>query len=148
MPRISLFDGDTMRNILLSVMVAAVAVTTACGDSSGPGTSAVGTYSLQTVNTKTLPFTFYDDGTQKIEVLSDVYTLSANGTYTNQTVIRTTTGGTSTTDNLSSNGTYKQSGSSITLTDSSDSTDQVTGTLNGSTFTINVSGTVLVYTKS
>jgi hypothetical protein len=138
-----------MRKLFLSTLAAAVAVTTACGgdSSTGPGATVAGTYTLQTVNSKTLPFVLYDDGTQKIEVISDVYNISAGGTYTNQTVVRTTAGGTASTDTLSSNGTYKQSGNSLTLTDAADSTDQVTGTLSGSTFTINVEGVTLVYTR-
>jgi hypothetical protein len=132
-------------------MLAATAVlTTACGgdSSTGPGASVVGTYSLQTVNSKALPYVAYDDGTEKIEVLSDSYTLTATGTYTNETVVRTTIGGTPTTDTYSYDGTYTQSGNTVTLTDSQDPTDVVSATVSGSTFTISVQGLVLVYTRS
>lgn len=139
-----------MRRLLLSFFAATAVLTTACGgdSSTGPGANVVGTYSLQTVNSKALPVTVYDDGTQKIEVTSDTYALSANGTYTNETIVRTTQGGTSSSDTLSYDGTYKQSGNSVTLTDSADPTDQVTGIVSGSTFTITVQGTVLVYTRA
>jgi hypothetical protein len=139
-----------MRKAFLSLLAAAVAVTTACGgdSSTGPAVDVAGTYSLQTVNSKPLPFTVFDDGTEKIEVLSDSYTLTATGTYTNQTVVRTTTGGTSSNETLTADGTYKQTGNSVTLTDSADATDQITGTVNASSMTINVQGLVLVYSRA
>lgn len=150
MPQQFTFDGDSMRNLFLSMLAAAVAVTTACGgdSSTGPGAGVAGTYSLQSVNSKALPFTFYEDGTQKIDVLSDSYTLSAAGTYTNQTVVRTAVGGTASNETIPSNGTYTQSGNSVTLTDSADPTDKVTGTVSGSTLTINVQGLVLLYSRA
>lgn len=139
-----------MRKIFTSLLAAAVAVTAACGgdSSTGPAANVAGTYLLQTVNSNALPITVYQDSTQKIEVLSDKYTLATAGTYTNQTVVRTTQGGTASSDTLSYDGTYKQSGNSVTLTDSADPTDQVTGIVSGSTFTVTVQGVVLVYTRS
>ena len=138
-----------MRKTLLSTVALAVAFTTACGGDSSTGPNSVaGTYSLTTVNSSPLPFVFINDASGKFEILSDVYSVSDNGTYTNPTIVRSTVNGEVTTDTLMSDGTYTRSGSSITLTDSSDPTNKLSGTVTASALTINASGFVLVYQRS
>ena len=139
-----------MRKLFLSALAASVAVTAACGgdSSTGPEAGVAGKYSLQTINSQPLPYLFFDDGTQKVEVLSDVYIVASNGTYTNPTIVRNTVSGTVQTDTLTSNGTYTSSGSSITLTDSSDPTVKVSGTVTASALTISEGTFVLVYLRS
>ena len=138
-----------MRKTFLSTVALAVAFTTACGGDSSTGPSSVaGTYSLTTVNSSPLPYVFINDASGKIEILSDVYTVSDNGTYTNPTIIRSTVNGTVTTDTLTSDGTYTRSGNSITLTDSADPTSKLSGTVTTGALTINTNGFVLVYQRS
>jgi hypothetical protein len=138
-----------MRKLFLSTLSAALAVTTACGGDSSTGPSSVaGTYSLTTVNSAPLPYVFLNDASGKIEITSDVYVISDNGTYTNPTIIRSTISGEVTTDTLTSNGTYTVSGNSITLTDASDPTSKLSGTVTTSGLTITAEGFVLVYQRS
>lgn len=141
-----------MRKILFSTLAATVVAAAGCGGDSGTGPAAIsiaGTYALKTVNTASLPFTMPDDGTGKVEILSDSYTLTDGGKYTGVTQVRITLpGGSPTVTNVNSQGTFTKSGGSVTLTDSVDPTDKVTGTLNGTTLTISVDGFVLVYQQS
>ena len=139
-----------MRKLILSTLAATAVATAACGgdSSTGPSSSVAGSYALQTVNSQSLPFVIQDDVTGKVEILSDSYSVTANGAYTNQTVVRTTLNGAASTQSISSSGTYTRSGNSITLTDSSDPTDKVTATVSASAMTISVDGFVLVYQRS
>lgn len=141
-----------MRKTLFTTLAAAVVAASACGggdSTTGPVSASVaGTYALQTVNSAPLPFTMPDDGSIKIEILADSYTLADNGKYTNVTQVRLTMNGVAAVENLESQGTYTRAGNTVTLTDSEDATDKVTATLNGATMTVTAEGFVLVYQRS
>ena len=139
-----------MRRLLLGTFAATVVATTACGgdSSTGPSITTAGSYSLQSVNSQQLPYVILDDANGKFEILADTYAISGNGTYTGQTLVRSTINAEVQTDTLSSNGTYTRSGNSISLTDASDPTNTVTGTLSATGLTISVEGFVLVYQRS
>jgi lipocalin-like protein len=77
---LNLSRDHRMRRIALLGLVA-VALAACNNDSTAPNGSAIGSYTLVTVNGSSLPVNF-GNGT----VTSDVLTLSANGTYTDQTV--------------------------------------------------------------
>ena len=64
-----------MRRIALFLAVIALA---ACNDATSPNGSAVGTYSLRTINGNNLPYTF-SDGTV---LVSDQLVLDSDGRYT------------------------------------------------------------------
>jgi hypothetical protein len=70
-----------MRRIALLGLVA-VALAACNNDSTSPNGTAIGTYSLVTVNGSNLPVDF---GNGNGAVTSDVLTLNSNGTYTDQT---------------------------------------------------------------
>lgn len=138
-----------MRKLFLSTLSAALAVTAACGGDSPTGPSSVaGTYSLATVNSAPLPYVYLNDASGKFEIVSDVYVISENGTYTNPTIVRSTVSGTVTADTLTSNGTYTRSGNSITLTDAADPTSKLSGAVTTSGLTITAAGFILVYQRS
>ena len=67
-----------MRRIALLLAVVALA---ACNDSTSPNGSAVGNYSLRTINGSNLPYTFQDNSV----LVSDQLTLNSNGTYVDMT---------------------------------------------------------------
>src|SRR5512146_3171833 len=95
------------------IPLVALAVAVACGsDSTTQPTvaSLAGTWTLQSVNGSPLPFTVTQTGTDKVELLSDVVTASANGTYTEAVQFRTTLNGQSTTDTESDAGTFTLNG--------------------------------------
>src|ERR1041385_629008 len=74
---LNLIRKSHMRRIALFMAVIALA---ACNDATSPNGSAVGTYSLRTINGFNLPYTFSDGSV----LVSDQLVLNANGTYTDQ----------------------------------------------------------------
>jgi len=66
-----------MRRIALFLAVIALA---ACNDATSPNGSAIGTYTLRTVNGSTLPYTFSDGSV----LLSDQLVLDSDGSYIDQ----------------------------------------------------------------
>ena len=66
-----------MRRIALCMAVLALA---ACNDATSPNGSAIGSYSLRTVNGSTLPYTFSDGSV----LISDQLVLNSDGSYMDQ----------------------------------------------------------------
>ena len=66
-----------MRRIALLLAVVAL---TACNDATSPNGSAIGSYSLRTINGATLPYTFSDGSV----LISDQLVLNADGSYIDQ----------------------------------------------------------------
>jgi hypothetical protein len=137
--------GDDMRKTLIAM--AAVALLGCGGDSTGPAVSAVGTWNLQTVDTKQLPYTavFVASPLYKLEILSDVFVARADGSYTETFTERETDGTTVTTTSNDDTGTWVQHNASLTITSSDQTTTNAT--ISGKTITINAQGLVLVYEK-
>ena len=98
--------------------------TTACGDDepSGPGASVAGTYNLSTVNGDPIPSTVYEGSDlgfyYKVEVVSGVLTLRANGTFDDVTTIRETEGTSAPESSVvQASGTFVRAGNTLTLTE-------------------------------
>jgi hypothetical protein len=121
---------------------------TACGgsESTAPAQSINGTWSLQTVNGAPLPYVLSQSGADKIEVLSDVFTLGAASAFTRTTTVRTTTGGQATTSTIPDSGTFAVSGSTVTIHLGSDASASA-GAWSGNTITIAESGLTFVYMR-
>jgi hypothetical protein len=119
----------------------------ACGDSSGPeASSAVGTWSLVTVNGSPLPYTvLLIQPNYRLEIVSATFVAAANGTYTGSVTTRETDAGTVTTTTESDNGTWSQSGTTVTVTDSDGISS--TATISGNTITLSQQGFVSVYQR-
>jgi hypothetical protein len=120
----------------------------ACGgaDSTGPGVaSAVGTWSLQTINGSPLPFTVSEQISppDKLEVLSNVFVASANGTYVETFTLRDSQGTTVTTQTESDTGTWRQNNAAITITTSDGTVN--TAAISGDMITASESGALFVY---
>lgn len=139
-----------MRRLMLLALPLAIA----CGsdNNSTTGTtlaSLAGTWNLQTVNGSPLPFTASNVGGAKVEILSEVTTVSANGTFTQVTTERTTINGVASTQTLpATSGTIALTGSLVSVTIAGSGT--ATGTLNNSnTFTITdpTTGAIFVFVK-
>lgn len=130
---------------LLSLTLALALV--ACGDdsTSEPTTASVaGTWSLQSVNGAALPFIL--SASPKVELLSNVVNVAANGTWTSTTQTRTTIGTQATTASSTQSGTYTLSGSAVAIRSTDGSTVQA-GTVSGNTLTLAQSGLVFIYQK-
>lgn len=127
-----------MRRFMLAMLLPIALM--ACGGSDNSTTgptlaSLAGTWRLQTVNGSPLPVTIASSGTVKTEILSQVATVDANGTFTEVTQSRTTIGTDVTVNTLPSTGTISLNGNLLTVTVTGSGAG--TGTLNSSTmFTV------------
>lgn len=127
-------------------VLAALAFTAACGDSSTSVSSISGTYNLQTVNGSSLPYVF-QAANPKIEIISEQLVLSSNSTFSLTDQERTTpTGGSPTTQAFTETGTWTLSGSTITVVFASDAS-RSSGTVSGNTISIAETGFNLVFLK-
>jgi hypothetical protein len=123
--------APALGRIALSAGLAALtAWTAACGsDTTGPGgsNSPVGSYTISTVNGKSLPATLYADGNFLYEVTTGNIALTSNSKYSLVTTYRQTIPGNVEIFVDSTYGTWTLSGSTISLTDGQDgSTGQIT----------------------
>jgi uncharacterized lipoprotein NlpE involved in copper resistance len=138
-----------MRRLLVLAMALATTLTAAgCSDSTGPGDSLAGTYSLRTVNNTQVPVTVISGGGYSLEVLSGSIALDAQGNYTGTVRYRETDVGQAPVQyDDTIYGYWTLSGNTLTLTDSQTG-DQYFGTVSGSTITLSDgSGYTEVYTK-
>lgn len=111
-----------MRRIALFTAVLALA---ACNDATSPNGSAIGSYSLRTVNGNNLPYTFSDGSV----LISDQLVLNSDGSYMDQAHF-------SNGSDLIEQGFWSISNNLITFNDQTD----------GINYTASLSGTVLTET--
>jgi hypothetical protein len=130
-----------MRRLILAMGTLALF---ACGDSTGVVQNLNGSYSLQTINGQSLPFTFFQSATLRQEITADVFTAS-NGQFTEVTSERDTQNGTVSNFTTSDSGTYTVNGTAVTFTFFSDGSTG-SGTISGNTFTLVATGFSLVFT--
>lgn len=135
------------RRLFLLPLLLPLLALLACGgdDSTGPGASIAGAYSLTTVNGAPLPFVVQQAGTFKREITADTYTLAAGGTWTEVRAERTTSNGAVTTSTITDAGTWSRNGTSITLT--SPASGALAGTVSGNTLSLSSAGNTMVFTK-
>jgi hypothetical protein len=141
-----LSNGDAlMRKLFLAL----VALTVACGDSTTEPTmsSIAGTWELQTVNGAALPYVIFQQGTEKVELTADVFTVTSTGTFTELSTIRTTSSGQTQTETETDAGTYTLNGTAVTFKFDSDPSSPGTGSISGNTLTVADAGFALVYKK-
>ena len=128
---------------LLAVVITLIAV--GCGDSTAPAGSVAGTWTLKTINGFSVPFVSPQSGGNTIELTSDIITATATGTFTQMTVVKTTTGGQVTIDSIPDAGSYTISGHTVTFDFTSDAPTG-SGILDGNTLTVTTDIT-LVYKR-
>jgi hypothetical protein len=134
--------GSMRRFVALLVFATAVA----CGgDSTSPSATVSGTYTLQNVNGSQLPFTVFDVGTEKYEILTDAVILNEGGTWTESGTDRSTVSGQVTTSTITDAGTYTLNGTAITFVSAQSGTTN--GSVGSGTLTITDQGIVAVYQK-
>jgi hypothetical protein len=115
-----------MRRSLILATVLGCGLSTACGDSTGPG-GIFGTYTLVSINGENLPVTRQILDTE-VEYTAGSLRLDIDNTYTLSLTI-TVEG---TTDTVDARGTFTVDGSTIEFSDLG------TGTVSGDTLTINM----------
>lgn len=118
----------------------------ACGSdsSTAPQQSIAGTWTLRTINGTSLPYIITQSGADKAELMSDAFTISGTGSFTQTSVIRYTTNGVATTQSSAEAGSYTINGTAVTLHFNSDGST-VTASWSGNTLTATAGGLVGVY---
>lgn len=130
-----------MRRLLVLALAAATTMAAAgCSDSTGPGDSLAGSYSLRTVNGSSLPVTVVVSAGYQLDVIGGSINLDAQGNYTGITTYRETySGQPSTQYNDTITGYWTLTGNQLTLVDNSTGATY-TGTVSGSSITLNDQG--------
>jgi hypothetical protein len=123
-----------MRRLIVLVGVLALS---ACTDSTGSVATLDGTYDLKTVNGAALPFTTFQNATQKDEILGDVI-IASDGSFSQFTSNRVTINGQVDNGMSPNSGSYAIGGSTVTFTSLSGSA--WTGTISGDTLTMPFTG--------
>jgi hypothetical protein len=122
----------------------------ACGSDAAPTqpvtASLVGTWSLHDINGLVLPVVLTQNATTKTEMLSDIVTATAAGTYTEVAQVRTTVNGQATVSSASDTGTYTVTGNAVVVHSNNDGSS-INGTIKGDTFTIAANGIAFEYRK-
>jgi hypothetical protein len=138
-----------MRRLLVLAMVLATTLTVAgCNDTTAPGASLAGTYTLQTVNGFPLPFTVSTTGPYSEDVVAGQIVLDANGNYAGVTTYSDYSYGTligPRTDRIT--GYWTLSGSQLTLVDASGRSGPYNATVSGNQIIVtgyNPSGYTLI----
>jgi hypothetical protein len=139
---------------LLSLALFAALATSAisCSDSTGPGDSLAGTYTLQSVNGLTPPVIISQDASLTSEVVSGQLVLDAAGNYQGVTRFRDTfTGSQPQLTDETTIGFWTLSGNQIALTDRNFPNDPFVGVVSNNTITLTDNSTgdnfTLVYSK-
>jgi hypothetical protein len=137
---------------LLAVVLAFAVSASACTDSTGPGDSLAGTYTLRSVNSSNgLPAPlFYNNANDHVEIVSGSLTLTANGDYEEDITADDTNYGPTTRTLQQSFGRWAVSGNEITLTDNLYGSTISYGTVVGSQITLSDIGgasATAVFTK-
>jgi hypothetical protein len=139
-----------MRKSLVGLaLLAVIGSAAACSDiTGGLGIGGVtGDYQLRTFNGQSLPAFMGSNTFSSDELIAEVFTIEADGTYVDTYQIRSTSvTGARTTQTFQDFGTWDRNNTAFQFQDSSTG-DIFTGSLNGSTLTISQLGDVYVYTR-
>jgi hypothetical protein len=132
---------------LRSVLLIALIPLASCTDAFGIGTRIVGTWSIEAFNDEGIPAVFNANSFEMTEIVSDVFLIRENGTYSNDYTFRITSNrGTTRLESYSDDGYWDRSGTDYYLTDSSTG-DVATASVNGTTMIVEVSGDLYRYRR-
>lgn len=110
--------------------------------------SMAGSYSLRSVNGQSLPYILAKTTAKQNEWMADIITFSSDGTYIQESTIRSTAFGIAATAIKKESGTWTRSGTEITLRSTSNSRQpSATATFSDGTMTLVSGGVALIYKK-
>ncbi|MBA3889586.1 MAG: hypothetical protein H0X64_03570 [Gemmatimonadaceae bacterium] len=132
-----------MRKLITIVLLAFAA---ACGDSTGPDSSYLGTYALRSVDGQPVPFTIFASGDDYVRVTGGSLIFDSGDSFTTSLDLSYRFDGTVENESEWTGGTFKRAGNKFTMTDAEG--DSYVATYDGSsTMTINADGVVFVFRK-
>ncbi len=137
-----------MRRLLaFALLLFAPVVIEGCGSDSvtNPAESAVGTFSLSSVDGGPLPLLIIA-GEPKLEVLSDRLTFASGGTFTQNTIFRFTEAGVPQVEAHAETGTFTLTGTRLAIHFTSDNST-TNATLPGNRISVTGQGHALVYLR-
>jgi hypothetical protein len=118
----------------------------ACGETTAPQRPEVGTWRLETVDGKSLPFTLDEPDVDKYELTGETITLLATGRVTMMTSLRVTDNGNVSLESVPDGGTFTVNGSTVTFRFDSDGSTPI-ATVTGDTMTLGDIGLTFVYRR-
>jgi hypothetical protein len=132
--------------LVLALSLALGFTATACSDSTSPGASIAGTYTLQSIGNSPLPVYINTSGNPSTEVVSEQIVLNADGSYSGVTRYRDTySGQQSVLSDSPFTGYWTLSGNQIALTETGFSPTY--GTITNNQLVLSVFGTSAVYIR-
>ncbi len=136
------------RVLVLALSIVLGLTATACSDSTGPGASLAGAYTLQTINGAPLPVYINNSGNPSTEVVSERIVINADGSYSGVTRYRDTyLGQQPVLVDSPFTGYWTLSGSEIVLTETDFPNDPTYGTISSNQMVLSVFGTSAVYIR-
>lgn len=118
-----------------------------CTDAFGVGTRPIGTWSIDEFNGQRVPAVFDVDGFETTEIISDVYLIRSNGTYSNDYTFRVTTNNGSTRlESYSDDGYWDRNGNDYYLEDSRTG-NTATASVDGGTMVVEAAGDTYRYRR-
>ena len=128
---------------------AALLLAISCGDPTEPTTSSItGTWSLETVNGSSLPYTYPGStATNKFEILSGTVTFASAGTYSASFSSRTTINGSAQTSTDTDTGTWTLSGAVLTVKSNEVGSTSQNASVTGNTFSITTTDNGVSFTE-
>ena len=138
-----------IRSSLCALSAAALLAVGCGGDSTAPDLSHVGAYTMTSIDGQPLPLNISDDPTLIVTVQEGTLTLSRNNTFTQGTTVDVVfNGAIQPTQTFFCSGTYRRAGNNFTFATAASAdcdAGSATGTLAGTTLTVNDQGTLLEY---
>ena len=131
------------RNALLVALIPLAA----CTDAFGIGTRPIGTWSIEEFNGQRVPAVFDVSSFETTEIISDVFLIKSNGTYSNDYTFRVTANsGAVRLESYSDTGYWDRASNDYYLTDARTG-DVATASVNGGTMLVQVAGDTYRYRR-
>ena len=138
-----MFSSRFLRSVLLVAMIPLAS----CTDAFGIGTRPIGTWSIDEFNGQRVPAVFDVDGFETTEIISDVFLIRSNGTYSNDYTFRiTSNSGSTRLESYSDDGYWDSNGNDYYLTDSRTG-NMATASVNGGTMVVEAAGDIYRYRR-
>lgn len=132
---------------LRSALLVTLVPLAACSDAFGIGARPVGTWSIEEFNGQRMPALFDTNSFESTEIVSDVFLIKSNGTYSNEYTFRiTSNSGAVRLESYSDVGYWDRYGDDYYLSDSRTGEEAI-ASVSGGTMVVHVQGDVYRYRR-